>query len=67
MTHDPLSHGAKEDEQSLWSLFPEPYQYPRGAAEAIGMTPRRLLYLCEKWARQRRYEYGCVADMGWKV
>jgi hypothetical protein len=56
----------KDDEKELWEAFPLQFQYPRDAGLALGIPSKRVLYLCEKWSRQKRYEYGTVADLGWK-
>jgi hypothetical protein len=59
----------KPDEQLLWESFGEetPNRTPRDAAIALGtMAPKRLRYLCEKWADQGIYGYGVSCDLGWK-
>ena len=57
----------RPDEIALWDSFPVPFEFPRDAAAALGMPPRRLYYLCVKWSNQGIYDYGVSADMGWKV
>ena len=38
---------------------------PRDLWESMGMPYKRMLYLCEKWARKGWYDYGVSADLGW--
>lgn len=60
----------KPDELALWNAFgedPEQHVWPRYAGIALNMPPRRVQYLCEKWARQGIYDYGVACDLGWKV
>ena len=56
----------KDDEKALWESFPSPFKYPRDAGLALDIPYKRVLYLCEKWSRQKRYNYGTAADLGWK-
>lgn len=56
-----------KDETDLWMLVSEYDTKPRYGAAIMGMHPRRLEYLCHKWARQGRYDYGTVHDLGWPV
>ena len=59
----------REDERNLWNAFgvKAPYSVPRSAGIALGMPRKRVDYLCAKWAKQARYDYGVCVDMGWKV
>ena len=56
----------KNDEELLWASFPEQYKYPRDAGKELGIPPKRVAYLCAKWAKQGVYEYGVTVDLGWK-
>lgn len=56
--------GVKPDEQALWNALLAGEQ-PRYAGERLGIAPRRVEYLCLKWARKRVYSYGVVHDLGW--
>ena len=58
----------RQDEIELWSAFGDgtTHSTPRGAGIALGIPSKRVNYLCEKWARQRRYDYGVCVDLGWK-
>jgi hypothetical protein len=38
---------------------------PRDAGERLGIHPRRVGYVCGKWADRGWYEYGVAADLGW--
>lgn len=40
-------------------------EMPRDAGERLDIPPNRVHYLCEKWARQGRYDYGVAHDLGW--
>ena len=60
----------KDDEQQLKNLVTargdycaEPYVRDLGVQ--LGIHPKRVAYLCEKWASQGWYEYGVSADLGW--
>lgn len=59
-----LSDGAKPDEIALWVLVVWG-STPRAAGRELDIAPKRVLYLCEKWARRRIYNYGVCADVGW--
>ncbi len=63
-----MSIKARPDEQLLWDAFgpDSEHETPRAAGRALGIPPRRVEYLCLKWTRQRRYNYGVSADLGWK-
>ena len=56
--------GAKPDELALWAAL-EAGEWPRDAGHRLGIPPRRVNYLCEKWSRQGIYDYGVVCDLGW--
>ena len=58
------SAGAKPDELALWAAL-EAGEKPREAGTRLGIAPNRVEYLCNKWARQRIYDYGVVHDLGW--
>jgi hypothetical protein len=59
----------REDESLLWLSFGlnAEHDTPRSAGRALGIAPRRVEYLCEKWARKGWYDYGVAHDLGWKV
>lgn len=54
----------RPDEQALWALVAGG-ESPRDAGKHLGIHPRRVVHLCEKWARQGIYDYGVSADLGW--
>ncbi len=54
----------KPDEVALWEALLAG-ERPRYAGQRLGMAPRRVEYLCLKWARQGKYDYGVVHDLGW--
>jgi hypothetical protein len=58
----------KTDELALWDGFGvgSLHRTPRDAGIALGIPHKRVNYLCFKWARQGRYEYGVCVDLGWK-
>lgn len=56
--------GAKADEHALWAALLEGEQ-PRDSGRRLGIHPRRVIGICEKWARRGIYDYGVVADRGW--
>lgn len=58
----------RQDERELWNAFGDgaQYQWPREAGFALGIPSKRVAYLCLKWAKQRRYDYGVSVDIGWK-
>jgi len=59
---------AKNDETMLWEAFPDKIaKHPRDAARVLGLAPKRVCYLCKKWAKQGVYEYGTSIDLGWKT
>ena len=57
----------KPDEKLLWESFGEGTTnvYPKDVP--IKMPPKRMRYLCEKWAAKGIYEWGVIYDLGWKV
>lgn len=59
----------KPDEKLLWESFGAgtPNATPRDAMETLNMPLKRVIYLCEKWAKQKIYEYGVASDLGWKL
>ena len=59
-----MSMLVRQDEVDLWSAL-EAGEKPRHAGERLGVPPNRVRYLCEKWARQHRYNWGVVVDLGW--
>lgn len=54
----------KSDESKLWEAVVAG-ERPRDAGQRLGIHPRRVIYLCEKWARRRTYDYGVSPDLGW--
>ena len=58
----------RQDERELWAAFGDgtPNSTPREAGFALGIPSKRVAYLCLKWSRQRRYDYGVTVDLGWK-
>lgn len=54
----------KPDEQRLRDAVQQG-ESPRDAGRRLGIHPRRVIYLCEKWARRGEYDYGTTADNGW--
>ena len=54
----------KPDELALWEALLAG-ESPRDAGERLGVPPKRVLYLCHKWADQGDYDYGVAADLGW--
>lgn len=59
-----LGDGAKPDEVALWesTLAGE---WPRSAGQRLGIHPKRVQALCEKWAKRGIYNYGVTCDLGW--
>ena len=64
----------KPDEAELLRRMKEGMSLPRGKrpwprqiAQEIGMHPKRLWSICEKWARKGFYEYGVSCDLGWLI
>ena len=56
----------REDETELWQGLVNG-EAPRYAGVRLGMSRKRVEYLCEKWARQGKYDFGVVHDLGWVV
>lgn len=65
---DEIKHNLKLDEVCLWNLFgpDKPFTWPRGAAEYLGIPPKRLRYILGKWSDKGIYEWGTVQSLGWK-
>ncbi len=59
-----MSMPARPDEVALWSALVAGEQ-PRYAGDRLGVPRNRVRYLCSKWARQHRYNWGVVIDLGW--
>jgi hypothetical protein len=59
----------RTDELVLWNGFGAGawHRTPRDAGIALGIPRKRVNYLCLKWTRQGRYDYGVCVDLGWKV
>lgn len=59
----------KPDEQLLWESFGDDKAHltPREAALALNIPDKRVEYLCLKWSKQKRYDWGVAADLGWKL
>ena len=56
----------KPDEQALWDALVAG-EWPRDAGRRLGIDRRRVQYLCYKWSRQGKYEWGVSHDLGWIV
>lgn len=56
----------RDDERMLWAAV-QAGGKPRYAGFDLGIPPDRIVYLCEKWSRQGKYEYGTSIDLGWTV
>ena len=54
----------KQDEKLLWEAALN-NEWPRNAGERLSIPPKRVVYLCMKWTRLGKYEYGISADLGW--
>lgn len=54
----------RRDEEQLWAAIQDG-TFPRDAGAALDMPWKRVAYLCEKWAKQGKYEYGVSVDLGW--
>ena len=54
----------KPDEQALWDRVGLG-ETPRVAGHELGIPPKRVQYLCTKWARKGSYDYGVSVDLGW--
>lgn len=59
----------KSDERDLWNLFGtgKEYEFPVPAGVELGMHPKRIEYLCGKWSKQGRYDWGVSWAFGWKT
>lgn len=54
----------RPDEIALWFLVVNG-ERPRDAGARLGIHPKRVRGLCEKWASAGIYDYGVCADLGW--
>ena len=54
----------KPDEIALWEMVMSG-EWARDAGKALGIHPKRVWRLCEKWSDKGIYEYGTSADLGW--
>lgn len=54
----------RDDEKQLWEALLAG-ESPRDAGRRLGIPSKRVIYLCEKWSKQGKYEYGVSADLGW--
>ena len=54
----------KPDEVALWAAVLAG-ERPRDAGARLGIHPKRVRGLCEKWASAGIYDYGVSADLGW--
>lgn len=54
----------RDDERQLWEAI-QSGRWPRDAGQELGMHWKRVVYLCEKWTRQGKYDYGVSPDLGW--
>jgi hypothetical protein len=59
-----ISTDAQDDEKRLWAAV-EAGEWPSDAGHRLGIPPKRVQYLCLKWARKRIYDYGVSCDLGW--
>lgn len=42
-----------------------PHVSLRATGADLGMHPKRVAYLAQKWSRKGWYDYGVSVDMGW--
>lgn len=56
----------RQDEKDLWSALLNG-EKPRDAGIRLGIPPRRVEYLCNKWSVKGVYEWGVVYDLGWPI
>lgn len=58
----------RDDEIALWNAFGDGKEFERvrDAGIALGIPPRRVYYLCCKWAEKGLYDWGTWHDLGWK-
>jgi hypothetical protein len=59
-----LGEGAKPDERQLWEAVLSG-EWARNAGKRLGIHPKRVQALCEKWSVRRIYSYGVTCDLGW--
>ena len=46
-------------------IAPDVREFPRDIGARLGIHPKRVVYLCEKWADNHWYDYGVSTDLGW--
>ena len=56
----------KPDELALWEAVMAG-EFPRDAGRRLGIPPKRVIRLCEKWTDRGDYDYGTSVDLGWPV
>lgn len=54
----------RPDEVKLWHAV-RAGETPRAAGARLGVHPKRVRRLCEKWARKGIYGYATSVDTGW--
>lgn len=54
----------RPDELEFW-VWVKAGNYPRKAAELLGMNANRAAYLCQKWTDRHVYNYGVNVLAGW--
>jgi hypothetical protein len=54
----------RPDELEFW-IWVKAGNYPRKAAELLGMNANRAAYLCQKWTDRHVYDYGVNVLAGW--
>lgn len=59
-----MSGEVRADERALWERV-YAGERPRYAGQELGIPSKRVAYLCEKWARQGKYDWGVCIDLGW--
>ena len=60
----------KPDAQALFDRIRQAGQggeTPRKIGEDLGIHPKRVARLCEKWERQGLYDWGVTVDLGWRT
>ena len=55
----------KEDEKILLVNCWKRDAFPEDIAKEIGMHPRRLAYILDKWTRKDWYNWGVRLEIGW--
>jgi hypothetical protein len=40
-------------------------KFPRAIGTELGIHPKRVSYLCQKWDGKGWYDYGICDDLGW--